>query len=61
MRPMPERAPDAALNAINTVLGFSSFNAVELYHAIYEALERPLEYTDRPGMIPGDGQPPNQG
>jgi hypothetical protein len=45
---MPERPPLAALRAIAQIKGFRSWEPVEMYWAIREALQEPHEYPPEP-------------
>jgi hypothetical protein len=56
---MPERPPIAALTAIAQIKGFRSWEPVEMYQAIREALQEPREYAPEKRM-PGGGRPPGQ-
>ncbi len=57
---MPRRPPIAALEAIRTIRAYRSWEAVDLYAAIREALQKPHEYPPERRM-PGSGEPPVQG
>ena len=56
---MPARPPIGALPAIERIKGFRSWEPVEMYRAIRDALQEPHEYPPEPGRV-GDGRPPNQ-
>ena len=56
---MPERPPLAVVRAIEKIKGFRSWEPIELYQAIREALQEPHEYPPEKRMA-GDGRPPGQ-
>lgn len=56
---MPERPPLGALRAIEQIKGLPSWEPVEMYRAIRDALHEPHEYPPEIEAS-GDGRPPNQ-
>lgn len=56
---MPAQPPIGALRAIKQIKGFRSWEPVEMYQAIRDALQEPHEYPPATRSR-GDGQPPNQ-
>lgn len=57
---MPARPPVAALKAIDQIRAYRSWEPIEVYTAIREALLLPHEDAPPAGM-PGTGEPPVQG
>lgn len=56
---MPTRPPIGALRAIEQIKSFRSWEPVEMYWAMRDALQEPHKYPPEP-RFRGDGQPPNQ-
>ena len=56
---MPKRPPIAALQAIAQYKSYRVWEAIDVYHAIWEALQKPHEYPPERRNF-GDGRPPGQ-
>jgi hypothetical protein len=56
---MPKRPPIAALKAIAQYKSYRVWEAIDVYHAIWEALQKPHGYPPERRNF-GDGRPPSQ-